>query len=569
MRLQPASMGLERGAGKGDDAAVARTRIIAAGLVALVAVVFGRAALFEFTTWDDGLNVYENPAYVDRTAWSVLSFWRRPYEGLYIPVTYTLWAGVVPAARLGIPDEHGIGFNPYPFHLLNIGLHALAVLVAWRILRLLVQSDWAAAAGAALFAVHPLQVEPVVWISGMRDVLAGLLALLAIWQFLLFAQARVDDRARWWRYAAASLACALAMLAKPGAVVTPLLALVPSLYLVWDRRRMVVLSVLPWLAMAVPVVAVARAAQPSAAELVSVPIGHRPLVAADALGFYVVKAVWPAGLGPDYGRTPQSVVSGEMRLMWVAAVVAAAVILAAWGLGHRPALPAVGGAVFVLALLPVLGLVPFEFQRISTVADRYAYLAMLGAATALAGVVARLRPIAGVAAVVVIGLLAAASLAQLSIWRDSFSLFDHALRINPRSWISHHNMAVEMARRGRRQEAIQHYRSAAMLAPVHCRWLSHYKLHHASIRDGDVLQAEEHWRLMLEDLPAAQLRGDVNLAKLLAEAGQVLAEAGRLDLAEATASKLLEAGALGDAAAITQLVSQRRANAATTRSGGQ
>lgn len=549
---------------------MSRSRIIAAGLVALVAMVFGRAAVFEFTTWDDGLHVYENPAYADPAGKSLVSFLREPYEGLYIPVTYAVWAGVVPVARLGIPDEHGISYNPYPFHVLNIGLHALAVLVAWRILRLLVPSDWAAAAGAALFAVHPLQVEPVTWISGMRDVLAGLLALVAIWQFLLFAQARTDDRARWWRYVAASLACALAMLAKPGAVITPLLALVLSLYLVWGRPRLVVLSLVPWLAMAVPVLLVARAAQPSAAELVSVPVRHRPMVAADALGFYLVKLVWPAGLGPDYGRTPHGVISGETRPMWVVLVLAAAVIVAAWRLGHRPALFAVGGAVLVLALLPVLGLVPFEFQRISTVADRYAYLAMLGAATALAGVVASLRsPRGAILAGVAIAAWSGLSFSQTIIWRDSFSLFDHALRINPRSWISHHNMAVEMARRGRRHEAIEHYRSAAMLAPLHCRWLSHYKLHHASIRDGDVLQAEAHWRLMLEDLPAAQLRGDANLASSLADAGRLLAEGGRVDLAEATARKLLEAGALGDATAIMHFASLRRAHAATSQSGGQ
>src|SRR6266511_722939 len=136
---------------------------------------------------------------------NILAFWREPYAELYIPLTYTLWA-LVAAASWGrtANSTAGVPLDPRFFHTLNLLVHLLTVLVVWRIVRRLLNHtmpegqrtatrpaltrvEWAACGGALLFAVHPLQVEAVAWVTGFKDVLCGFLSCVAIWQYLRYA----------------------------------------------------------------------------------------------------------------------------------------------------------------------------------------------------------------------------------------------------------------------------------------------------------------------------------------------------------------------------------------------
>src|SRR5204862_4768067 len=99
-------------------------------------------------------------------------------------VTYSAWLLIALAAQTHTADISGVSLNPYVFHLANLLLHLIAVVTAYLILRRLFKRDWPAAIGALLFAIHPLQVEAVAWISGFRDVLSGLLSLVAIHQYI-------------------------------------------------------------------------------------------------------------------------------------------------------------------------------------------------------------------------------------------------------------------------------------------------------------------------------------------------------------------------------------------------
>src|SRR2546421_2178790 len=175
------------------------SQVVVPLLVLVTLAVFWQVYSYEFVLWDDGLHIYENPYLQSLTFDHILAFWHTPYAELYIPFTYTLWAltaavsrGVTAHATAGAP------LNPLFFHTLNLLVHLLSVLVVWRIVYLLLDRTtqrtatsppltrvaWAACGGAMLFAVHPIQVEAVVWATGFKDVLGGFLSCVAVWQYL-------------------------------------------------------------------------------------------------------------------------------------------------------------------------------------------------------------------------------------------------------------------------------------------------------------------------------------------------------------------------------------------------
>jgi hypothetical protein len=163
------------------------------GLVVLVAITFAPLAGAEFIRLDDAYTLHQNPR-LNPPSWQNLglywSEWRTGELGLYVPFTYTVWMTLAWAARVNEADPEGSYLNPWVFHSLSIALHIAGSLVVFALLQRLTRSrsgsnsSWAAWIGAAFWAVHPVQVESVAWASGMKDVLCGLLSLLAIWSYI-------------------------------------------------------------------------------------------------------------------------------------------------------------------------------------------------------------------------------------------------------------------------------------------------------------------------------------------------------------------------------------------------
>lgn len=403
----------------------------AALLVGAVLAAFSPAMVAEFVTWDDRHNLFANERMNPPTLGSVMWYWGNPYKDLYVPVTYTVWSALAAVAQTETPDELGARLNPYIFHLFNILLHAGSALAAYALLRSLSgdqpqRVDWPAWAGAMVFALHPVQVESVAWVSGMKDVLAGMLSLIALWQYVEWAR---GAGGRWWL---ATICFLLAMLAKPSAVVAPAMAAVVGWMLLGTPWRSVGWIVGTWLVLAIPIIVIGKIAQP-ARDLEFVPAWWaRPVVALDALAFYFGKIVAPIGLGIDYARSPAWLFSSWQRFVtWIVPVV---IVGGAVMLRRRmPALLA-GVLVMVAALLPVLGLVPFDFQGYSTVTDHYLYLAMIGPAIVMAEILRRSRGhfAWGLAGVMLVA-LGAKTFAQCMIWKDSGTLFEHTVAVNPKS----------------------------------------------------------------------------------------------------------------------------------------
>jgi Flp pilus assembly protein TadD len=443
-----------------------RRSFLVAGLLVLLATIllYLPLANHAFVKWDDFDTLAENPHVRDPSGAAVLHYWREPFMGLYVPLTYTAWIGVATVQEaFGVVDPT-FGVSPRGFHLLSLALHALAAVAVFGLLVRLTRAPAAAAAGALLFAVHPVQVEAVAWASGAKDVLSGALGILALLAYVIAAE-RSIRRARQGSapvFTLATVLYLLALLAKPNAVVLALLAGILDAGIVGRPLRRVLPTAGAWLALAVPVALVTRSAQAGAGMLPDVALWQRPLVAADALLFYARKLVWPLGLAPDYGRTPEvSASRPEFLFAWLLPL---ALGLLAWRLRRTRPWIAVGAAIFVAALAPVLGLLPFTFQTYSTVADHYLYLAMLGPALVLAFELARLRsaarPVARGACAVGLVLLAIATTAQIRVWRSTETLFRHVVAVNPASYQGHLGLAWVAEGAGRPDEAVSHYQAA-------------------------------------------------------------------------------------------------------------
>lgn len=491
-------------------------------LLALTAAVFHAVCGQAFVDWDDYLHTYQNPLLQPVNAAHLRAFWQKPYDGQYIPVSYMVFAGLSLIAPLSQPVPSPSGgwtvLNPHVFHTANLVLHLLNVLLVFALLRRIVRRDWAAFGGALLFAVHPLQVEAVAWISELRGLLSGFFALLALWQYLHYAQAAAKPHAR-WHYVVALAAFALALLAKPSAVTLPLLAWILDWGVARRPWRTATISALGWLLLAVPIVWLTRGAQPVPTDLF-LPLWQRPFVAGDALAFYLSKLLLPVRLGTDYGRTPAFVLGHAW--VWATWLAPVTVLGLAWRFRARSPLLLPVAGLFVAALLPVLGFVPFLFQTYSTVADRYLYLAMLAPALLLAWWLAqshgRVRPLlTGGLLTVCIGL----SLAQVRVWDDSLTLFGHALSVNPRSAVMHYDLGNALRSAGRTDEAIAQYRASLRIKPdapnVHCNL-------------GQALADRGQSRAALGEFQeAVRLKPDLVIARL--SLGQQFADLGRTDAA--------------------------------------
>jgi len=269
-------------------------------------------------------------------------------------------------------------------------------------------------------------------------------------------------------YGLATAALLMALLAKPAAVAVPLVVAVLEAGQPGRRRwRRMLLSLGPWFLLSAAWVVVTKLQQPDAPRWFVPPLWARPLLAGDALAFYVLKLVAPLSCGPDYGRTPRWVIEEGRFYLYAAWLLPAVLLIALACLRNRRVWLTAAG-ISIAWLVPVLGLVPFDYQRISTVADRYLYLALLGPAVALCWFLAHRwsRPAVALTAVVLC-ILGGLSFLQTAHWRNDAALFGHALRVNPHSAVAHHHLGILLAKQGEHSAAIARYRTALADHPQH------------------------------------------------------------------------------------------------------
>jgi protein O-mannosyl-transferase len=494
-----------------------RRFVIAATLIVVTLAVFWPILGHDFIGIDDQVMVAKNPDLHPPNFQGVLRYWANSARALYMPMTYTVWA-----ATAALTDHAG-GPSPMWFHALSLCVHTITVLGVGVLLKELFADARAATIGAILFALHPLQVETVAWVAEAKDLLAGLFAVGALWQYVRYVKVSStrpeDQNIAWAHYLAATMGFALAMLYKPSAVVVPAIAAVIDVGVLRRSVRQVARSIWPWLVLAVPFILIAQDAQQGVFQPVlgderTLPAWWRPIVAADAISFYLGKLVWPAHLGIDYGRSPWQVMS--QAWVWWTSGVAVALAFVLW-IGRRKVSGlSIGLALMVAALLPTLGLVPFDFQEKSTVTDHYMYLAMLGPALAACWCLARWTGRANVTiALLVLAVFAARSRVQTAHWRDGETCYRHGLAVNPQSWWLWDIVGYELMSAEKPAEAIEPLRNAIAIAPGYAAAQAHLGVALAETRQfPEAVERLQKSLVIEEHQPQVQmLLGDVHMLR--------------------------------------------------------
>ena len=418
--------------------------LIALTLVAGAAVVYLRVFSAGFMGFDDDIHVYANPFLNPPTLHNVARLWQQSYEQLYVPLAYTLFAAIARFAQ--VPEHvdssvgHAVSFDPLAFHVVGVAFHAVNVLLCFLLVQRLTRRRVPALLASLVFALHPLQLESVAWISELRGLSSSFFALLALNALILSRRAsdEASTRSR-LLLATSALFVTCAMLCKPAAAVLPVVAIAIDRIILgtpW-RRAIVASSILA--ACTVPFALITSSVQAVATSGGS-QWWQRPFIAGDALTFYLFKIFVPINLCVDYGRTPRLVMSHAW--VYLAWAVPFGLLVLCYRYRQRRPIAWLGMLMFVAFLLPTLGLVPFAYQGYSTVADRFAYLALIGVGLVVADATDYIRPRKIVLGVISIALvaLAALSLNQSQYWTSSSRFLRHTIDVNPDAAFAYHNL---------------------------------------------------------------------------------------------------------------------------------
>jgi Flp pilus assembly protein TadD len=473
--------------------------------------------------WDDDYYVTNNPLLTApdglRRIWFSLD---SPSQ--YFPLTYTTFY-----------LEHALwGFKPLGYHVINVFLHAANALLVWRLLaRLRVPGAWLA---AALFALHPVQVESVAWVTERKNVLMGLFFLLSLLSWTKFID---QSTKRPWRfYGLALVFYALALSAKTTACTLPA-ALLLFLWLKKmpiDRRRLA--QVAPFVALGIGMGLVTiwweRFHQGTQGVAFSIGPLERVLIASRALFFYAGKLLWPAHLTFSY---PHWTISATDPLAYGWLLGAAALGWVIWRARRQAGRGVEVAAVYFAATLsPMLGFIMLYTFVYSFVADHYQYLACLGPLS-LAGAgmergLARLAKKTPALKPLCCGLLMAAlgglTWAQCGQYADEETLWRATLAANPDCWLAHDDLGTIFRSRGNLAEAFKHFKMAAEINPADGK--AHFGLGIILTKNGEVEPAIEQFRKVLEIQPN-DAKARVSLGTLLSHQGKVAESIGQFRLA--------------------------------------
>jgi tetratricopeptide (TPR) repeat protein len=508
----------------------------------LTGLVFSRSVGLGFVAWDDEVLLVSNPAYrglgLSHLRWMA----GNTLLGHYVPLTW-----------LSFALDHAVwGLHPAGYHLTNVLLHAAnAALVYGVAARLLAcataWTDTARRVGGAtvalLWALHPQRVEAVSWVTGRRDVLSGLLFLLAVTAYLEAAAAAGPRRRRW--LVATVAAYGLALGSKAIVMTAPLALVALDVYplrrLPPEVRRWGVRALRRVWLEKVPLAVLAALA--AVASMVAVPrgTGYYVLGLTAWLGKLSVSlaaplwnTVWPLSLSPLY-ELPRVIDLGAAEY-WADGLLVAGISLAVIALRSRWPAGAVAWVWYLAFLAPVSAMAHAGPQL---TADRYSYLPILGPVMligAAAGAAAeatrsgRLPPVIarslGIGAVALVTILVGLTWQQQGIWRDTGRLWAHAVVVTPGCVRCHVSLGNWLAAQGQPEPAIAHYERALALDPARTDVRTNIGL--ALVRLGRPADAIPHYEAVLARFPE-RIGVRVSLAAALVAVGRLPEAVTRLE----------------------------------------
>ena len=471
---------------------VKRTRLfILFLLTALTIIAYEPVRRYEFVDYDDDRYITANPRIQQGLSWSNAAWALQATEvANWHPLTWLSH----------MADCHLYGLNPSGHHLTNLLFHILNVVLLFLVLQEMTGALWRSALVAALFALHPLNVESVAWIAERKNVLSTLFWLLTMWAYLFYVR-----QPGWKRYLFVAALFVLGLMSKPMLVTLPCVLLLLDYWPLGrfvrrtgedrsghqspdetdqrqqqadlrspDLRRTLfrlVLEKVPLflLAAASSVITIKAQQIDGALNAKMIPLSARLANALVSYASYIYKMIYPARLAVLYPHPGESLSASQVIM--AALILASITVLVIWGNKKCPYL-AVGWLWYLGTLVPVIGLVQVGSQAM---ADRYAYVPLIGLFIIIAWGIADLTrflplrnywPAIVVAAAVLI-VLTVATRRQLSYWQNSITLFARALAVTDNNDIAHNNLGAVLVRKGRFDEALEHLYAAVKLNPAY------------------------------------------------------------------------------------------------------
>jgi len=419
---------------------------LAAALIVLVLSVFGQARSFGFLHFDDQTYVAKNP---DVTS----GLTSRSFVWAFSTGRAANWHPLTWLSHMIDVELFGTWAGGH--HLVNVAFHAMTTLLLFSLLLGIVASPWTAAALAALWAVHPLRCESVVWVAERKDVLSGLFWMATVLAWRRYAAGGRQGAA----YALALFWFALGLLAKPMLVTLPFVLLLLDFWPLGRRgARSLLVEKIPFFGMALASAIVTFLVQQgggAVARVEQVPAGLRLANAIVAVSTYLFRTLWPVHLAAFYPFDPALPVWQVAGSALFLAVVTGLAVASRRG---RPYL-ASGWGWFLVSLVPVIGIVQIGFQA---TADRYTYIPSIGLLLVLAGGIKRFestRPAVARAAgwVLAAAVLPLAVLAhrQAATWRDGVTLFTRAIEVTGSNYVAERHLVDALRDAGREDEAVE------------------------------------------------------------------------------------------------------------------
>ena len=500
--------------------------VISLLLVAAVFLVFGQTLQHGFVNYDDDQYFYANPhVLAGLTGQGVAWAFQSGYANNWHPLT---WMSLMLDVKCFGPGA----FGP---HLTNVILHAANAVLLFLLLRRMTGARWRSAAVAAVFAIHPLHVESVAWVSERKDVLSGLFFMLTLLMYVRYVEkSEVQSPKSKVFYALSLLAFAGGLMSKPMLVTLPFVLLLldwwpldrvagfrlqgedtPAPGHQTSNLKFLILEKWPFFLLSAGSCMVTVLSQREALQS-AVPLAVRLANASVACMTYLGQMIWPMNLAAFYpfpGKIP----------VWESAG-AAAVLIAITGLvlfsARRFPYLLIGWLLYLGMLVPVIGLVQVGDQ---SHADRYTYLPLIGIALLLAWGVRELtaswrhqRQLLAAAAGGMMVILMFCSWKQTAVWRDGGSLWLHALASTSGNYTAHNNLGYLLANQGRTAEAVEHYQKALEIFPEYAE--ADNNLGRIFLDAGRLDEAKEYFQRSVRLKPGAA-EAHNNLGIVLARQG--------------------------------------------------
>lgn len=449
-----------------------RTLALAFVLALVTVVPYVQVRQHDFVNYADDLYITGNTTVqTGLTAESVRWALTATDAASWHPVTW--WSHML--------DVQLYGLRPVGHHLTNVALHALATALLFLVLARLTAAPWRSAFVAALFGLHPLNVEVVAWVAERRTILSVLFGLLAMWTYAGWVA-----RGGVGRYLLVVFWFATSLMAKPVLVTLPFVLLLLDL---WPLGRFgatggqpaagvprLVLEKVPLFALAAASSAVTFVVQSRAGGVLARPLPDRVANTLVSYVQYLRTVLWPFELGVFYplpAAWPAVMVAGAATLL----LAITGVTIAAWR--RRPHV-AVGWLWYLGTLVPMIGLVHLGEQAR---ADRYTYFPAIGLFVMLVWSIPdrpRVPAVRAAVAMAILGGLGVLTWTQVGYWRNSRTLFEHALAVSPDASPAHDHLGMALADQGDIDAAIKHYQEAIRLDPRAARAYGNLGVAHAN-----------------------------------------------------------------------------------------